>query len=405
MYIETTLPKLTLSDADNTNFVYWAPKTGLVMLKSVTFEVGGQKIDKDYGHWMSIWNELTLPESKKGGWERMVGGPSSTTKDATRRAWSTTGFDGATISEDHATAGVVPETKLKIPLEFWFCRNPGLAIPLIALQYHDVKVHVEFATASELLMVKTDGATGSGTVTADGSSAFTLSTTTGETAISGWSLKTAPVLYVDYVYLDTEERRKFAKQSHEYLIEQLQFTGDESVASTSANIRLNFNHPVKELVWTCQPSINTDVTAGSDNKVLCQFDNQYYTGRTAANLITTKISASESTPLNPVVDAKLQLNGHDRFSSRDGEYFNLVQPFQHHTRVPTDRGINVYSFALKPEDHQPSGTCNFSRIDNATLNLTLRAILDSGTYTVRTYARNYNIFRVVAGMGGVSFSN
>jgi hypothetical protein len=109
---------------------------------------------------------------------------------------------------------------------------------------------------------------------------------------------------------------------------------------------------------------------------------------------------------NPVVTAKLQLNGQDRFSEREGSYFSLVQPYQHHTRNP-DEGINVYSFALRPEEHQPSGSCNFSRIDNATLQLVLSNATVQGTNTakVRVYAVNYNVLRVMSGMGGLAYSN
>jgi hypothetical protein len=109
---------------------------------------------------------------------------------------------------------------------------------------------------------------------------------------------------------------------------------------------------------------------------------------------------------NPVVVAKLQLNGQDRFSEREGSYFSWVQPFQCHTRAP-DEGINVYSFALRPEEHQPSGTCNFSRIDNATLQLVLSNATVEGTKTakVRVYATNYNVLRIMSGMGGLAYSN
>jgi hypothetical protein len=109
---------------------------------------------------------------------------------------------------------------------------------------------------------------------------------------------------------------------------------------------------------------------------------------------------------NPVVVAKIQLNGHDRFTEREGRYFNLVQPYQHHTNIPAV-GINVYSFALKPEEHQPSGSCNFSRIDNATLLLTLsnNTVNTYNTAQVRIYAVNYNVLRIMSGMGGLAYSN
>ena len=379
----------------------------------------------------------------------------------------------------------------------------------------------------------------------------------------------AASLYIDYVFLDTDERRKMAQNPHEYLIEQLQFTGDESVGSSSNKIKLNFNHPVKELVWVVQPDANVDYcssllagstlfrtlgaqpfnytdardalpnaihafggpaeTAGPNGFInasglfqmagavdgasmgaslviagtpvagatsitltpgatapavgtILAISNGgstlvgYFavtavaaqvltitpglpialaTGSTAtpssglnvnqswgagaysafdpvtfatANNVTTQSVATSAqgsfvsdagtfvlaeTALdmhcwgqNPVVTAKLQLNGQDRFSEREGSYFDVVQPFQHHSRAP-DTGINVYSFALRPEEHQPSGSCTFSRIDNATLQLVLSAPTVSGTATakVRVYAVNYNVLRVMSGMAGQAYSN
>jgi len=236
------------------------------------------------------------------------------------------------------TAGQV----LYVPLEFWFCRNPGLALPLIALQYHEVKVNIEFSTLAEC-----------GTI-----SGSTVTAATGSIASSS--------LWVDYIFLDTDERRRFAQLSHEYLIEQLQYTGEETVTASSANkVKLNFNHPVKELVWVTQDATDSDF------------------GSYVA-----------------VSTAKLQLNGHDRFAERAGRYFSAVQPYQHHENIPSGKNINVYSFALKPEEHQPSGTLNFSRIDSAVLQLTTGAATRA-----RIYAVNYNVLRVMSGMGGLAYSN
>ena len=181
-------------------------------------------------------------------------------------------------------------------------------------------------------------------------------------------------LYVDYIYLDTDERRRFAQVSHEYLIEQVQFTGEESHSTTNNTFRLNFNHPVKELVWVTRHDDSTQPFNYTANKV-----------GGGANFTTS---------------AKLTLNGHDRFSERDGHYFNYVQPFQHHSNTP-GVGVNAYSFALKPEDHQPSGTCNMSRIDNTSLKLTN----DSAASKTSIYAVNYNVLRVMGGMGGLAYSN
>ena len=203
-------------------------------------------------------------------------------------------------------------------------------------------------------------------------------------------------LFVDYIYLDTEERRRFAQVSHEYLIEQLQFTGTESVTSTTNNIKLSLNHPCKELIWVVQNPSYIDCNS----------------------TINYPWAYTDSILGNPTASAKLQLNGQDRFTEREGEYFNSVQPYQHHTRTPSI-GINCYSFALKPEDLQPSGTCNFSRIDNAVLNLTLTpytfetfALDFSGhnyypqtSANVNVYATNYNVLRIMSGMGGLAYSN
>ena len=273
-----------------------------------------------------------------------------------------------------------------------------------------------------------------------------------------------------------------AQNPHEYLIEQLQFTGDESVGSSSNKIKLNFNHPVKELIWVVQPDENVDYCASLEcGQVLYKvlgaqpfnytdaidalpnaihsfggadaiaetttsfidtnglFADAGAVDVTAANWWSNGVGPNVAydgpnlgfqgiqnsgvsdagtfvlaeTALdmhcwgeNPVVTAKLQLNGQDRFSEREGTYFDLVQPYQHHTRNP-DTGINVYSFALRPEEHQPSGSCNFSRIDNATLQLVLSNATVEGTKTakVRVYATNYNVLRVMSGMGGLAYSN
>jgi hypothetical protein len=273
--------------------------SGHSAIDNVELEIGGQRIDKQYGDWLEAWSQLTLSEGHLAGYKTMVG-----------------------------TNGSTDALDLYIPLQFWFCRNPGLALPLIALQYHEVKVNLTF-----------------GSVTAVNSAS----------------------LWVDYIYLDTDERRRFAQVSHEYLIEQVQFTGDEALSTGTNNVRLNFNHPVKELVWVSYKT-NETLVAGKSYQ------------------------AMDGT-------AKLQLNGHDRMAARPAAYFKQVQPYQHHTRIPAGE-VNVYSFALKPEEHQPSGTCNFSRIDNATLSVSVAA-----AGTLKVFAVNYNVLRVMSGMGGLAYSN
>lgn len=209
--------------------------------------------------------------------------------------------------------------------------------------------------------------------------------------------------YVDYVYLDTDERRRFAQVSHEYLIQQLQFTGDESVSPAatqkSHNVRLNFNHPVKFLAWVFKGTAHGHYTSVNAN---------------VANAAYADI-ANYTEAFAPLASAKLQLNGHDRMSERKGSYFNLVTPWQT-LRARSPAGVYLYSFSLKPDEHQPSGSCNFSRIDNATLSITLKSasasatsianlaseneMLGAGTAltSLKVFAENYNVFRIMSGI-------
>jgi hypothetical protein len=203
---------------------------------------------------------------------------------------------------------------------------------------------------------------------------------------------TSPTLWVDYIFLDTDERRRFAQLSHEYLIEQLQFTGTESITKGDSmkSIRMNFNHPCKELIWTVRNSEGSGI-----------YWNNFSSGSVALGTTTTFINDGlDST--NPITNCKIMLNGNDRMAPRSGEYFGIVQPYQHHEITPDKfhEGINVYSFAIKPEEHQPSGTLNMSRIDTATL-----SVASSITGNISVYAVNYNVLRILSGMGGLAYSN
>jgi hypothetical protein len=286
-----------------------------------------------------------------------------------------------------------PEYTLYIPLQFWFCRNPGLALPLIALQYHEVRINLQFNDLQNLMW---------SFAPQGGSSTSVIQTRVGNAGL------VAASLYVDYIYLDTDERRKFAQVSHEYLIEVLQFTGGESITSSSNKLKLNFNHPCKELVWVVQRDSYSSCDANVINPWKGQqpfnFSDWWDRSALESGYSITRVEGMAGN--NPVITALIQLNGHDRFQVREGRYFNEVQPYQHHTNVPSV-GINVYSFALQPEQHQPSGTCNLSRIDNTTLLLTVsnNAVGVATSSTVYVYATNYNVLRVMSGMGGLAYSN
>jgi len=330
----------------------WVDEIGHALIKSVELEIGGQLIDKHYSEWFSIWNDLTIPNGQRDGYNTMIGNTTTT-------------------EPVHDTDKSI--TKLFIPLQFWFCRHPGLVLPLIALQYHEVKINLEINALSNILLEQRTS---------------TSTDWTKPTSSPTVSLVSC-CLYVDYIYLDTDERKRFATANHEYLIEQVQMTGDETVnTASSIDLKLTLNHPVKELIWLLQPT--TSVT---------NLQNFNYTSYSSYQ---KSRGAYNSQGSNNIGTAKLLLNGHDRFSARYGSYYNLVQPYQHHTNIPTSPGINVYSFSFSPEEQQPSGTCNFSRIDNTSLNITFNG---SVTGKIRVYALNYNILRIMGGMGGMAYSN
>ena len=329
------------------------------LMKDVELEIGGQRIDRHYGHWMSVWSQLsefnptgasgTLFNKMSGNGNGIAVGdgtvalPGSAVAD--RGAWDVT---------PEATGPDTASAHIFVPLQFWFCRNPGLALPLIALQYHEVKVKITFEALANLARDGVgDDYTSMATAPNEGSPTFKL--------------------FADYIYLDTDERRRFAQVSHEYLIEQVQ----HAAYSGGGSMTLNFNHPVKELIWSVQTSVPT--TDLGDNAAEVE-----------------KVLDTSITPGTWL----LKLNGHDRFSERDTKYFTRAQVWQHHTggSVGTPDKIGVYSFALKPEEHQPSGTCNFSRIDNAQLVTTAAQDYD-------VYAVNYNVLRIMSGMGGLAYSN
>ena len=460
----------------------YVSRLGHAMLDDIKIEIGGSKIDEQYGDWLNIWYELTHKAGQERGYAKLIG-------------------DVPELKNVSTTAK--PHYQLYVPLQFWFNRNNGLALPLIALQYHDVRVTIKFRDTSSVINY------------------------TGVTAPSVTQLMKDSYLLIDYVYLDSEERKRFAQSSHEYLIEQLQFTGAETLTSQN-KFRLNFNHPCKYLIWTphlqqyngrsayvsyafdgnwqaakdrfakviagytsstvvytsgtgikvgSATTAAGDVfeparsaTTGISNDLLSKIEVKFVAKGTAGevsvgttdaaivkdyldntivvrndltmeDISTTlaKLSTGGATDQlafinlfsvtsinyfnygnfidgsdNPVYQAKLQLNGHDRFQVRDGSYFNYVQPYQHFSNTPSD-GINVYSFALKPEDHQPTGSCNFSRIDNATLQVDLGRYNNvDNLYTsgavgsssiMNIYTINYNVLRVMSGMAGTAYSN
>ena len=493
MYLEVDLGGTDINNLSMTGTNTTLHRFGHKLIKTVEIDIGGQVIDKHYGEWLEIWSQLTHNEEQLQKLRKMI--------------------DGKINIDDS------PD-KLFIPLQFWFNRNPGLALPLIALQYHEVKLILEFEKKANIKFF----ASASSQVNYSSSQVKSITDYDNQSGVSKITLD-AVTLYCDYVFLDTDERRRFAQVSHEYLIEQLQYNESVSAKRLTAsqaklNVDLSFNHPCKELVWVAQPesasgtymfssgtvaggddqgilmtltgqldiniskgdgihihtsigghhigliaasditagtgvsgnvhvvgfhkgssitkngnlnglgsigvaTLHTDTQAGNTGKYGPPF-NGYGTAALDDGNVTFGLAASgydhthNNSETELMANAKIQLNGHDRMQSRQGSYYRIVQPYQHHTgghRQGFDNGfvskedgyIYCYSFALRPEEHQPSGTCNFSRIDNAIINMNLTNYEnESGSeenVNVRVYAINYNVLRIMSGMGGLAYSN
>jgi hypothetical protein len=480
MYLQTKLPSIDLNSGLTTGTSYrafrWLNWIGHVLIDHIDLSIGGQEIDKQTGEWLHIWNELTQTAEHAAAYAEMVGNVPRLTQ-----------IQSSNLGTDNA--GLTDSYTLYIPMQFWFCRHAGLALPIISLQYSDIKLSIKLRPLEECIWASKQ----------ETSSTFDY---------KGLSALPSPqpslsdtYLYVDYIFLDTAERRRFAQVQHEYLIEQTHQTIIKTISTgeTSNTVSFKLNHPVKELVWLVQPAsftsneysqtragrqwfnytdcwdyagfsgtptgyygsgmvggrnngnifsglptvkvagdLNKDNNGWANNSTITKtttnagYDNianytvgsgtnlyknrtmEHFLGPNLAEPITgNKVGLWTGTNndvkiihggANPVTTAKIQLNGNDRFGVRDGFYFNVIQPYQHHTSSPAP-GINVYSFSLKPEDYQPSGTCNFSRIDQAQLVLTLStASTSGGVCNFKLYCLNYNILRIMSGMGGLAYS-
>lgn len=398
--VEVDLP---LIESTNGNAISWVNSIGHSIIDEVEVQIGGTTIDKQYGEWLEIWSELTLDNSQKDNYNNMIS------------------------KYDSFTTETGPITVF-IPLQFWFCRNIGLSLPLVALQYHDVKINIKFrdfdqmwtwgpnnnytASKSNAIVTTTTGPEFDSTdigkyiywedgvadeiislvsgqprqvtvASAGGRSSQTIYTKPNDTPAKTYSITDARI-FCDYIFLDTNERKKFAQSPHSYLIDQLQFDTNNSYlkGANTMKIDLGFNLPVKELVWVSQLTRYVE-------------DNDHFNFSDTVDPLATKD--------DPITDCLIKFNGADRFEERKSKYFRLVQPYYHHTSGPSSH-IYSYSFGIDSENsEQPNGAANFSRIDNKDLNLTFKTGLTDSN--VRVYALNYNLFIVREGMGGVLYSD
>jgi len=331
--------------------VNWVNGVGFAMIDYISIWIGQQEIDRQYGEFMYLWTQLTTPGSKRDGLNFMTG-----------------------MQAAYNEASQSGPLRLFVPLHFWFCKNPGLALPVIALQSTPVKIYIKMRNGNDMLFT-----TG-------------LQNAILEGCPCPPSLSKAPpviremTLWGDYIYLDTEERRRFVSSKHEYLIEQVQQQKRFSIPKNAktATIPLSFNHPMKEMFWV----VNQDRMADS---------HEWF------NYGSRMLLEYGIPNIDLISKALIQFDGYDRFEAQSAQYFRLMVPWQRHTAIPNDF-IYVYSFSLSPEASQPQGSCNASRLDTIVLQLTMNSNVTSRSAGVTVYAINYNVLRIQAGLGGVLFT-
>ncbi len=438
IFLKVTLPQLYL--ADGVTKVGYVNSPGHALIQEISVQVGEQEIDKQTGQWMEIWSALTVDASQRAGFQEMVGQrPGYPLLDYGNNAFDLSGSnptlakwifsrEGGNLNIDLSginvsvgppqlvspdltnangftaagTNTILPRqydepimgpVTLYIPLRFWFNKNPGLYLPLLAMQYHPVRINVTLAPLQSMFYTK--------------QLYLTEALNASPSCNAGLSVQPAQLdiqLWGDYVFLDVPERRRFVSSALEYLIEQVQYTPPLAIPRNSRNatLTLNFNHPIKEFIWVLQRDV--------------MINRHEYFNWSSLGCYEIQMNQVNNLPQPPnrtdlMVDAKLQLDGQDRFDARDPTYFRLVQPYQRHTTIPSDRYIYVYSLALRPEDQQPSGTLNASRIDNLVLQLGMSAQGANyntsalfGDMSAYVYATNYNVFRVIDGYAGLLFS-
>ena len=331
----------------------WVNSLGHALIKSTWITIGGVVINKHYGEWLEIWSELTQTHEKKDGYYQMIGKVDHT-------AYTSTTFTG--------------EMDLHVPLNFWFCKNYGLALPILALYNHQIDIYVEFRDFNQLW-------------------------------VKNKNINTLPVqpnfdasLLIEYVYLDLEERQKIYDESHMFLIEQVQVSDNNPCNDNINPINMFFNHPSKELIWIMQRNDVTNAPSGVFAGTNYPLGNDWFNFSSYKCRAISKIK-------DPFDKAVVQLNGENRFTPMSASFFRLVQPYYRHTKIPVNY-IYSYPLSLIPENHQPTGHINFSQIDNMRLVIEMRnnmSALEKTNYTIRAYCVNYNVLVITEGMASILF--
>lgn len=392
-YFVLELPEII---SDNILCLKWIENIGEALIDNYYITIGGSLIDKHTGEYLHIMNSLTCNSEKKNMYNNMTGNIAllnNPIKYAVehdnisippRRYRIANGYP-VYIPYDpnnpNAYTPSIPTRKIYIPLRFWFNKDIGNALPLISLQYSEVELTIELRPWIQLyqLMYSKSGVSDyyapNLAIGAHHLKNF-VSNVTKKFLISDSVIDSKCYLEANYIFLDEVERQYFAYKPLDYLIEQVTIVNQYNIQGNTT-IDMILQNPVKELIWVLK---RNDISVKND-----WFN---FTDRYNKILHTSKIL----------------FNGVDRFDEKDAEYFNYLQVYQHHTGAGKD-GLYTYNFSINPEDYQPSGSCNMSRINNIQFYMTTKDPNDgSYSYDITLYAINYNFLRIASGLSGLVYS-
>ena len=417
----------------------WVEELGTRIIQEVTIRVDGFQIDTQRGDFMKIYSDIYFGGTKKYQWLKCIGGESFMLN---------TGQNLSNVITDQKIA--INARRLYIPLLFWYCLNSGLSIPLIALQYNELYIDVTFSPLNELIRIGVPPIAPKQLFGDYQNSDFNISIRNylmslgyDQTNVfyyftqNNWQSNTN--LFCNYIYLGDDERKMFAQTSHEYLITQTQFNLFQGLKAGPNYLETTFSHPVKEVIWVLTQD-NLDQyndwynftglnNQDSNSFAYWQSQLQFYNyneynepllgfiKETFTNFVND-VKAQSVYKLTPeqtqtyfgnyysiMQSAQPVFNNNDRMEIMDHDFYQNLQMFKYHSGI-SQEGIYVLSFALKPEEHQPSGTQNFSRLDYQEFRVNI-----FNTYPIEQrfncfmYAVNYNVFRIIGGMGANVFSN
>ena len=422
--------------SENTEFK-WIPNLGFNIIESVSFFIGGSKIDEQYGEWMYIWSEMTMVESKKKNFYEMVGNTWDL-YNPKRDSGNGNVYPNKTVND------FIPSIfgrKIRVPLYFWFSTNPSLAVPLVALQYHPVEISIILRKINDLFTI-IDREVGSTTAAKRiktnpninsevydrryGIHNFIKDPTFVDSINGERVLKSFPIdpyLDINYIYLSMDEMKRFAQTEHKYLINQVKKSSfKEQIGSITLDLLIH--HPTTLLVVIVKRSDMEDFNKWNNFTNWIDrftapykpgFFNEYFDNNLSNSNELSEVANESNIDIRKNKDCiksiSLKLNGVERFAAQEGDFFNKCQSFLFCKGQPPD-GVYPYSFSLDPFKYQPSGSCNMSRFSSIQLEMETQNVpIDPATgeykykFDINVYSMNYNILRIISGQGNVEFSN